>query len=97
MAGQRTDREVVAGVAHVREVVEPADVDEHARHREPQLHQRQQRHAAGEQLRLVAVLGEQRDRGVGRVGAGVVERGGDHAFVPVGCSAAASTACTMLW
>ena len=49
------------------------------RHREPQLHQREQRHPSGEELGVVAVLGEQRDRGLGRVGALVVERGRDHA------------------
>ena len=38
----------------------------------------QQRVAAGEQLGLVAVLGEQREGLVGRVGPDVVERGGDH-------------------
>ena len=69
---------VVAGVVHVGEVAEPTDVDEHRRGRQPQLHERQQRVTAGEELGVVAVLGEQRDRFVDGVGAGVVERGRDH-------------------
>ena len=66
-------------VAHVGEVVEATDVDEHRRRRQPQLHQRQQRVPAGEQLGVVAVLGQHRDRLVDRVGPGVGEGGGDHA------------------
>ena len=58
---ERADRDVVAGVADVGEVAQPADVDEHGRRREAQLHQRDQRHAAGEQLGVVAVLGERGD------------------------------------
>ena len=50
----------------------------------------------GEQLGVVAVLGELRDRVVGRLGAHVVEGGGDHFDVRI-CSAAASTDSTMLW
>jgi len=53
---------VVAAVAHVGEVAHAADVDQHRRRREPELHERQQRHAAGEELRIVAVLTDQRDR-----------------------------------
>ena len=96
VTGQRADREVIAGVAHVREVAHPADVDEHRRRREPQLHERQQRHAAREELRVLAVLADQRDRLGGRTGPHVVERGGDH-FAPCIVSAAASTDFTMLW
>ena len=96
VAGEAADRDRVAGVAHVGEVGEPTDVDEHRRRRQPQLHQRQQRVAAGEELGVVAVLGEQRDRVVDGVGAGVVERGGDHR-PPAISAEPASTAATMLW
>ena len=58
VAGQRADGDVVAGVADVRQVAEPADVDEHARLGQAQLHQRQQAVAAGEELGLVAVLAD---------------------------------------
>ena len=95
--GERADRDVVAGVADVGEVAHPTDVDEHRRRRQPQLHQRQQRHAAGQQLGVVAVLDELRDRAVGRLGTHVVERGGDHFACVRICSAAASTDSTMLW
>ena len=49
--------------------------------------------AAGEQLGVVAVLAEQRNRVVGRIRADVVELGGNHAPA----FAAANTDCTMLW
>ena len=89
---------VVAGVARRTRGRQAADVDEHRRGRQPQLHQRQQRVAAGEELGVVAVLGEQRDRFVDRVGAGVGERGGDHAVPPaIIASEPASTGGTMLW
>ena len=57
VAGERADGDVVAAVADVRQVGQPADVDEHRRLGEPQLHQRQQRVPAGEELGVVAVLG----------------------------------------
>jgi len=86
---------MVAVVSDVREVAQPADVDEHGRRGQPQLHQRQQRVPAGEQLRVLAVLREQADGVVGRVGADVVELCRDHFAAPV--FAAASTDWTMLW
>jgi hypothetical protein len=94
VAGERTDGDVVAGVADVRQVAEAADVDEDGRLGQAQLHERQQAVAAGEELGLVPVLGDQRDRFVGRAGADVVELGRDHEGPP---SAAASTDFTMLW
>ena len=102
VAGERADGDVVALVPDVVELVEPADVDEHRRGGEAQLHEREERVAAGEDLGLVAVLGEQRQGLVGRAGPDVVERGGDHCctatFVPpLPVLAAASTDWTMLW
>ena len=99
VTGEPTDRDVVARVAHVRQLGDAADVDEHRRGREAQLHQRQERVPACDQLGVVAVLGEQRDRAVDGVGARVVERGGDHDRLPAPAiaSAPAITACTMLW
>ena len=49
---------------------------------EAQLHQREQRVTAREQLRVLAALGERADRVVDRVGAVVVELGGDHEAPP---------------
>ena len=97
VASEGTDGNVIAGVSDVRQVVEPADVHHHRRRREPELHQRQQRHPAREQLGFVAVLGELRERGFGRVDAHVVESGGNHGAVVFIWSAAASTDSTMLW
>jgi len=53
-------------------------VDEHARRREAQLHQRDQALSAGEHLRVVAVLAERRHGLVDGSGLDVVELGGDH-------------------
>ena len=98
VASERADRDVVATVAYVGQVAHATDVDDHRRRRQAQLHQRQQRHAAREELRVLAVLGDERDGLVGGDGgAHVVERGRDHCFVPCICSAAASTDFTMLW
>ena len=88
---ERADRDPVAVVAHVAEVVEPADVDEQRRPREAEPEQRDQRVAAGDQLGVLAP--EQLDRLVDRAGARVLERGRDHAPA----LAAAWTALTMLW
>jgi len=93
MPGERAHREVVVGVADVGQVAHASDVDEHGRGGESQLHQREQRHAAGQELGIVPVLGEGGDGLVGRAGPQVVERRRDHPLVP----AAANTALTMLW
>ena len=53
VARERADRDRVAVLAHVREVGEPADVDEQLGPREPQPHERQQRVAAREELRVL--------------------------------------------
>ena len=68
---------------------------EHRREGEPQLHHRQQRVPAGDQLGVLAVLGEQRDGLVDRAGPDVVEGGRDHCDSAI-VSAADSTARTML-
>jgi hypothetical protein len=62
MAGRRPDDKLVAVDADAGQLGQPGDVDEHGGHRQPQLHHRQQRVAAGQQLRVVAVLGEQGQR-----------------------------------
>ena len=56
--GRRPDGDLVAvDDPDVRQLRDRADVDEHGRRGQPQLHHRQQRVAAGEQLGVVAVLG----------------------------------------
>jgi hypothetical protein len=96
VTGQRADRDRVAFDAHVGQILQPADIDEHRRGREAKLHQRDERHAARDELGLVTVLGDQRDRLVGRLGPHVLEGRGNHRF-DLAVSAAASTAFTMLW
>ena len=81
VAGQRADRDPIAVVLDVREVGEPSDVDEKGRLGEAQLHERQQRVPAGQQLRVLA-LPEQADRVVDGGRNLVVEGGRDHAAPP---------------
>ena len=92
MAGERADGDMVAGVTDERQPADPADVDEDGRRGEAEHHERQERMPAGQQLGVVAVLGEQCDGVVGGVGPDVVELGRDHALA----FAAANTDCTML-
>ena len=82
VARHRTDRDLVALLADVRQIGESSDVDQHARLRESQLHHRQQAVAAGDELGLVAVLADEADRFLGGLGADVVERCGDHRVPP---------------
>ncbi len=90
--GERADRDPVAVLADVAEVVEPADVDEHRRARDAELHRGEERVAAGEHLRVL-VAPEELDRLLDRPRPLVREGRGDHAPA----LAAASTARTMLW
>jgi hypothetical protein len=59
---ERADRDVITGIAHERQVAHAPYVDDDGRRREPQLHERQQRHSAGEELRVFTMLADQRDR-----------------------------------
>ena len=92
VAGERSDRDPVAVLAHVAQVPQPADVDEERRAGEAEAQERNERMTAGEQLRIL-VTPEQLDRPVEGVGPLVLEGGGDH----VPALAAACTARTMLW
>ena len=86
---------MVAVVAHVRQLLQPAEIDEHLRRGEPELHERQQRVAAGQQLCGVTVFVEQVESVLEGVGADVVERCGNHDRSS-GARAAAMAASTML-
>ena len=103
VAGERADREVAAVVADVAELAEPADVDQGLRHRQPQLHQREQRVPAGQELRVFAALGRQVQGLVHGGGPLVGEGHGNHqaclslAAAAWSSLAAARTARTMLW
>jgi hypothetical protein len=81
VARERADGDPIALLAHVGEVREPADVDEQLRPREAEFHEREERVAAGNQLRVVA-RAEELDRAFDGVGDLVVERGRDHRAPP---------------
>ena len=70
-----TDGDRVAVLLNVREIVEPPEVDEEGRPREPELHRRQKRVAAREELGVL-VLPEELDRVVDALGDLVVEPAG---------------------
>src|SRR5262244_960410 len=101
MPRRRADDQFAAVYRDPAEVASPGDVDQNRGSGQPQLHHRQQRVAASEQLGVVAVPDEQVDRVRCRVGGDVFERGGNHAvtsaWLAADCAAAASTARTMLW
>ena len=66
MTGGRADRDVAVVLADVGQLRDAGDVDEDGRGGEPQLHHRQQRMAAGDELGVVAVLGQRRERRLDR-------------------------------
>src|SRR5262249_41764140 len=85
MPGQRPDRDHVTLVADVGQVAEPADVDEHVGHGEPQLHQRQQRVATRQELRILACVGGEAQRLVRAASTRVGKGGRDQeAFLSAG-------------
>jgi len=75
---RRADHQLVTIDPDAGQVGQPADVDEHRGSGQPQLHHRQQRVAAGQQLRVVAEALEQFQGVRRRVGGDIVERRGDH-------------------
>src|SRR5262249_16789206 len=95
VASERPDGEVVAAVADVGEVVHSTDVDEDRRRGQPQLHQRQKRHAAGKQLGVVAVLTQRRDRLLDGARTHVLECWRNHRARPplLACWIASQTRC----
>ena len=62
MARQGADGDLITALLDVRKTGNPSDVDEHRRDGKSQLHQWDQRMAAGNQLGLVTVLDEEGDR-----------------------------------
>ena len=77
VARERADRDAVAVLAHVAQVVEPSDVDEHRGARKAEAEQGDQRLPAGEHLRVLAA--QQLDRLVERSRPLVLEPRGNHA------------------
>ena len=92
MFGHRTDGEMAIGLADVAQVADATDVDEHGRRCKPELHHRDKGVAPGEELGLVAVFTQKRDRLFGRLGDFVIKRCRNH-----DSPATLNTALTMLW
>ncbi len=82
MRRHRADDERVTVVADAVQLRHAAEVDEQARRREPQPQHRQQALPAGDHLRLVARLGQRRDRVVHSGRTQVVECDRDHDTPP---------------
>ncbi len=85
----RADRQLVALDAEVAQLGQPPDVDHQLGRGQAQLHHRQQRVATGEDLGVLAVLGQQRQRAIECVGPLVGEaRPGSRVAPAVGRSPA---------
>src|SRR5438270_4917536 len=78
MRNHRADPPAAVLPLHAVQPRNATQVDQQRRGGEPQLHQRQQRVAAGQQLGLVAILVQHPDRLLERVRRFVIELGGDH-------------------
>ena len=94
------DGDVVTGVTNVRQVGDAADVDEQRRRGQTQLHERQEAVATGQELGLIAGLGDQADGFLGGGSTLVIERCGNHcgSLVPTAQPLAqARMDLTMLW
>jgi hypothetical protein len=90
--GQRADRDMRSLVGDVGKLTQATQVDDYLGGGQPQFHQRQQRMASGQELRVLAVFGHQVNRLFRRPGPHIGKRRGDHAET----AAAASAALTML-
>ena len=78
LAHERTDDEAVAGEPDVVELVAAVDRHEHLGPGQPEIHERHQALAAGEDAGVVAVFGEGSDHLVERLGGDERERGRLH-------------------
>src|SRR5262249_35492319 len=95
MGGQRADRDVTVILAHIAELIQPADIDQRIWSGEAQLHERHQRMTAREKLRVFPGLSGKADSVVDGRGALIGKRCRDQLGRP--SLAAARTALTMLW
>src|SRR6185437_8465518 len=62
MSGHRADANLPAFLADVSEILDSADIDQHLRHRQPQLHGWNQAVPAREYFGFVGMLSKQSDR-----------------------------------
>ena len=86
LAGHGADLEPAAVGADVGQLGHAVEVDQRGGLRQAEVHRRDQALAAGEELAVVGVFGEERERLVGRGGGIVLEWCRFHAGVPVRCS-----------
>src|SRR3954464_12085070 len=82
VGGHRPDPPLAVLALRAAEPADLAQVDEHRRRREAQLHERQERVAAGEDLGVLAALGQRPERVLERLRRGVLELGRDHCAPP---------------
>src|SRR5262245_43748592 len=71
--------DLAALLADIVQVLDAPEIHEVLRSGEAQLHHRNQAHATGERLRA---FGQQAKRFIQRLGRGIIERLGNHAFLP---------------
>jgi len=82
--GHRADRDLAAALANVAQSIDAPDVYDVFRLCQAKLHRGNQAVTAGEQLGVLAVPLEERDRFVHRRGPQIFERSGKHLFSPGG-------------
>ncbi len=82
MRRQRADSPAAIRALQTREAGHSPEIDEQRRRRQPQLHQRDQRMATGQQLGVLATVGQRLDRLLHRGRGRVLERRGNHAAPP---------------
>ena len=74
IARERADAQAVAAIADAGKLFDRIDVDEHGRLCQPEVHGRHQALPAGQETRLVAMFGLQRQGLLERAGSDVAER-----------------------
>ena len=82
LAGEGPDGQAAVGGPHVGQLGESVDVDDDLGLREPEVHQRDETLAPGEDLGAVTVLGERGERLVLRSGSDILEASWLHGLLP---------------
>ena len=78
IARQRADAQAIAAIPDAGKLFQRIDVDQHGRLRQTEVHGRHQALPAGQEARLVAMFGLQRQGLLERAGSDVAERRGFH-------------------
>ena len=82
MPDQGADPDRVAAILDAAQHIDPVDVDEHVRRRQPHIERRHQALAAGQDLRVAGAIAKQRQRLVDVVRSPIEKRGGFHRGEP---------------